>query len=120
LGAVFADRFDMSVVSARIASFSTEPANARAIGLWFSPGDAVRLVEAALGHDAPGHHVVWGVSANTRGPLPLEPGRRIGFQPQDDAEAWAPRFGEDAIREALASDRAAAGAFTDAEHPLGG
>jgi uronate dehydrogenase len=120
LGAVFAARFSLTIVSARIASFSPAPANARAIGLWFSPADAVRLVEAALRCDLPGHHIVWGVSANTRGFLPLDPGRRIGFEPQDDAEAWAHLFDDHLIAEELADHRLAAGAFTDDRHPLGG
>ena len=33
--------------------------------------------------------MVWAVSANTRGWASLEAGRRIGFEPVDDAEAFA-------------------------------
>lgn len=120
LASVFADRFGMTVVSARIASFAPEPANARAVGLWFSPDDAARMALAVAVLDRPGHHVVWGVSANTRGPLPLGPGRAIGFEPRDDAERFAARFAESDIRAALADDRLAAGGFVDDDHPLGG
>lgn len=120
LGAVYADRYDMTIVSARIASYAPEPANPRAIGLWFSPGDATRLVEAVAALDGAGHHVIWGVSANTRGPLPLQPGRDLGFDPRDDAEAWAHRFTQSDIDAALADARLAADAFVDAGHPLGG
>ncbi len=120
LGAVFADRYELSVVSARIASFAEQPANPRAIGLWLSPDDAARLTEAACAHHEPGHRVMWGVSANTRGPLPLEAGYAIGFAPRDDAERWALSFDAEAIDRALADDRFAADAFIDDAHPLGG
>nr|WP_269779414.1 NAD(P)-dependent oxidoreductase [Propioniciclava soli] len=86
---VYADRFGLSAVSARIASYGPQPANVRALAMWLSPGDAARLVAAALTWDGPGHAVVWGVSANTRSPLDPEPGRAIGYHPLDDAEAHA-------------------------------
>lgn len=120
LGAVFAERWEMSVVSARIASFALRPANPRAIGLWLSPDDAARMVEAACARTVPGHRVVWGVSANTRGPLPRGAGRAIGFDPRDDAEAWAGDFSAEDIETALHDDRLAADAFIDRAHPLGG
>jgi uronate dehydrogenase len=33
-----------------------------------------------------------GISANTRAWWDLEPGRRLGYEPQDDAEAYADRI----------------------------
>ena len=42
-------------------------------------------MEAAL-TAPPGNHVVWGVSANSRRTVSLEPGRAIGYEPRDDAE----------------------------------
>jgi uronate dehydrogenase len=35
--------------------------------------------------------VLYGVSANTRGWWDLAPGRALGYEPQDDAEAFADR-----------------------------
>jgi nucleoside-diphosphate-sugar epimerase len=86
LGDLYADRFGMRIVSARIMTFEDRPHTARARSTWLSPGDFARLVEAAV-TVAPGNHVVWGVSSNTRRTVSLEPGRAIGFVPQDDAEA---------------------------------
>jgi uronate dehydrogenase len=86
LGDLYADRFGMRIVSARIMTFGDLPHTARARSTWLSAGDCFRLVEAAL--TAPvGNHVVWGVSANTRGTVDLGPGRAIGYEPKDDAEA---------------------------------
>jgi uronate dehydrogenase len=51
------------------------------------------MVEAALSTPAPGYAVLYGISANTRAWWDLEPGRRLGYEPQDDAEAYADRVG---------------------------
>ncbi|RIX28311.1 NAD-dependent epimerase/dehydratase family protein [Amnibacterium setariae] len=85
LGDLYADRFGMRIVSARIMTFGDRPHTARSRSTWLSPGDFARLVEAAIAVP-PGNHVVWGVSANARRTVDLEPGRAIGYEPQDDAE----------------------------------
>jgi len=116
LGSLYADRHGHVVVSARIMTSEPEPSTARSLGTWFSPDDAARLVEAALALDEPGHHVVWGVSRNTRCPVSHAAGEAIGFLARDDAEAWADRFDE---REKLAAARDVVGGPMAAE-PLGG
>ncbi|MGT2426641.1 NAD-dependent epimerase/dehydratase family protein [Amnibacterium kyonggiense] len=121
LGDLYADRFGMRIVSARIMTFGDRPHTARARSTWLSPGDFARLVEASL-TVPPGNHVVWGVSANARRTVDLAPGRAIGFDPQDDAEdhvdALAAELGlgsPDEIRP-VGSDPIG-GVFTT--HPLG-
>ncbi|MFC7596191.1 NAD-dependent epimerase/dehydratase family protein [Terrabacter sp. GCM10028922] len=89
LGALYAGRFGMTVVSARIMTFGDEPEAPRSLQSWLSGDDMARLVHAALTTEAAGHHVVWGVSRNTRRRVDLAPGLGIGFDPQDDAEAYA-------------------------------
>ena len=90
LGSLYADKFGMKVVSARIGTGGERPGNLRTLGSWLSPADSFRLVEAALSDaGAPGHHVVWAVSANTRGWANLDAGRAIGFEPRDNAEVFA-------------------------------
>lgn len=89
LGSLYADKYGMKVVSARIGTGGERPGNLRTLGSWLSPADSFRLVEATLNSlGAPGHHVVWAVSANTRGWANLDAGKRIGFEPQDDAEVF--------------------------------
>ena len=89
LGALYAGRFAMTVVSARIMTFGDGPVDPRSLQSWLSPADMTRLVIAALTTQAGGHHVVWGVSRNTRRRVDLTPGLVIGFDPRDDAEIHA-------------------------------
>lgn len=89
LGSLYADKFSMKVVSARIGTASDLPRNERSLSTWLSPDDAALLVQAAMNHlGMPGHHVVWGVSNNSEGWFNLGAGRRIGYFPQDNASAW--------------------------------
>ena len=47
------------------------------------------MFDAALTAAAPGCAVLYGISANTRRWWDLEPGRRLGYEPVDDAEEFA-------------------------------
>ncbi|KQV73974.1 hypothetical protein ASC61_02550 [Aeromicrobium sp. Root344] len=86
---LYADRRGISSVALRIGSFRERPTSVRELSTWLSPDDAVRMVDAAIRTTAPGFHVLYGVSANTRGWWDLGPGRALGYDPQDDAEAYA-------------------------------
>jgi uronate dehydrogenase len=85
LGSVFADRFGMTIVSARLTTYGRQPQGERGLAQWLSTGDMARLIEAVIVRDEPGHHIVWAVSDNAPGWFPLGPGRAIGFEPLDDA-----------------------------------
>lgn len=87
LGGLFADRFGMTIVSARIGAFGEQPSTRRALRLWTSADDFARFVLAAHDLDAPGHQVAWAVSRNRDTPADLGAGARIGFHPVDDAGA---------------------------------
>jgi uronate dehydrogenase len=86
---LYVDRFSLDAVAMRIGTFAEAPETVRQLSTWLSPADAVRMVDAAITTPAPGYVVVHGVSSNTRGWWDLEPGRSIGFDPQDDAEEHA-------------------------------
>lgn len=88
---LYADRYGLDAVACRIGSFLEQPRSARALSTWLSPDDAVRMVDAALTAPSPGFAVLHGISANTRGWWDLEPGRRLGYEPLDDAEQYADR-----------------------------
>ena len=49
----------------------------------------MRMVDACLTTPDPGFAVIYGISANTRAWWDLEPGRALGYHPQDDAERYA-------------------------------
>ncbi len=89
LGSVYADRHAMSVVSARIGTLLDRPNGRRSLSTWLSFRDLARLIEAVAALEEPGHHVVWGVSRNTRAWFRPDAGERIGYYPEDDAEAFA-------------------------------
>ena len=89
LGALYAKRYGMDVISIRVLTCSAEPPDLRALSTWLSPDDAGRLFEACLTAEKPGYRVVYGVSANTRGGwVSLEGARALGYEPQDDAEVF--------------------------------
>ena len=116
LGALFAGRFAMTVVSARIMTFTDGPENPRSLQSWLSAADMTRLVIAALTTQAGGHHVVWGVSRNARRRVDLGPGLFIGFDPQDDAEIHAEAVER---RDPADAPRLLGGAFADDDYRLG-
>ncbi|MGH3509545.1 MAG: NAD-dependent epimerase/dehydratase family protein [Nocardioidaceae bacterium] len=86
---LYADRHGIDAIATRIGSFLDHPETRRNLSTWLSHDDAVRMFDAALTTPDPGFRVVYGISANTRGWWDLEPGRAIGYDPQDDAEQWA-------------------------------
>lgn len=86
---LFADRFGLDAVACRIGSMLPQPETTRHLSTWLSPDDCVRMVEAALTAPAPGFAIIYGISANRRAWWDLEPGRRLGYEPRDDAEHFA-------------------------------
>ncbi len=87
LGRLYADKFGLEVVALRIGTFEQRPRTARDLSTWLSPGDAGRLVRAALTGPVDGFLAVYGVSANKRAWWDLPPA--LGYAPVDDAEHYA-------------------------------
>jgi uronate dehydrogenase len=113
---LWADRTDIEAVICRIGSFAPRPRSRRALATWLSHGDCVRMTDAALTAPAPdGVAFLWGISANTRGWWDLEAGRRLGYHPQDDAEAWAHEVDESSSAPRTASDELLGGSFAEGE-----
>ena len=86
---LYADRHGIDAVACRIGSFLERPLTRRHLATWLSHDDCVRMVQAALEAQSPGFAVLYGISANTAAWWDLEPGRALGYEPRDDAEAWA-------------------------------
>lgn len=89
LGRLYADKHGIECVCLRIGSWQAKPLNLRMLSTWLSPRDGVHLIQRAL--EAPDIHfeIVYGASANDRGWWENPGGARIGFAPQDNAEAFA-------------------------------
>jgi hypothetical protein len=114
LGALYSRRHGMDVICVRILACVELPWNVRILSAWLSPDDAGRLFDACLTAPSPGYRVIFGVSANTRGGwVSLDEARALGYEPRDDAEAYAPQV--------LAEAAAAGGPVTIPEYRyLGG
>jgi hypothetical protein len=90
MAAMYHYRYGLDAICVRILSCFPRPANVRMLSTWLSPDDTGRLFEACLTTERPGFRVIFGVSANTRGGwVSLAEARALGYQPQDDAEAYA-------------------------------
>ncbi|SEB52556.1 NAD dependent epimerase/dehydratase family protein [Paramicrobacterium humi] len=111
LGSMYADRYGMTVVSARICAFSDDPESGLGPQTWFAPADAARLIEAVHALDRPGHHIVWGVSATGADALEVAEGQGIGFHPAERAAVSA--------SSALAPDTRLAGPAAEARNMPG-
>ena len=124
LGQLYADRFGLEVVSLRIGTCLDRPRNQRELATWLSPGDAARLLSASLSGEVRGHVIAYGVSANTRAWWDLSTARKLGYEPQDDAETFVddlPNEGRRRPRTGVAPPPAperVGGSFTSI--PLGG
>lgn len=108
LGSLYHDKFGLRVACLRIGTAIERPLQTRHLSTWLSPGDLTRLVKACLTSPELGFAIVYGVSANTRGWWDLEAGRRLGYEPEDDAEAYA---GE--VEDAPVGDRQGGPLFTE-------
>jgi uronate dehydrogenase len=90
LAALYHHRYGLDTICIRILSCFERPPTVRALATWLSPDDAGRLFEACLVTPRPGFRVIFGVSANTRGGwVSLDEARALGYEPRDDAEAYA-------------------------------
>lgn len=89
LGRLYADKHGMEVVCLRIGSFQARPRETRQLSTWISHGDMVRLVITALETPDIGFEVFYGVSRNTRSFWDNRRAHALGYEPEDNAEAWA-------------------------------
>ena len=90
LASLYHHRYGLDAICVRILTCTERPENPRALSTWLSPDDAGRLFEACLSAPRPGFRVIFGVSANTRGGwVSLNEACALGYEPADDAEAYA-------------------------------
>ncbi|MBV8030459.1 MAG: NAD(P)-dependent oxidoreductase [Betaproteobacteria bacterium] len=89
LGSLYADKYGMEMFMIRIGNVNPKPIDKRRLSIWFSPRDLAQLV--SLGIEKPGikFEIVYGVSGNKRSWYDNSNAYRLGYTPQDDAEAWA-------------------------------
>jgi len=89
LGSLYADKYGMEMFMIRIGNVNPVPIDKRRLSIWFSPRDLAQLV--SIGIDKPGikFEIVYGISGNKRAWYDNANAFRLGYKPQDDAEAYA-------------------------------
>ena len=89
LAALYAYKHGIKAFCLRIGSCLEKPNNHRALSTWLSHGDCERLVRIGLTADYL-FEIVYGQSRNTRAWWDNANAYRLGYDPQDDAEKFAP------------------------------
>jgi uronate dehydrogenase len=87
----YANKHGIGAMCIRIGSCRAEPIDARMLATWQSHRDLCQLVEVGLSADFV-YEIVYGVSANPRSWWDNGNAERLGYRPQDSAEAWADRL----------------------------
>lgn len=88
-------RYGIETVCLRIGTAEPTPPDRRALASWISPRDLEQLVHCALQAPDVGCLVTYGMSRNTRAWWRCDDSwARLGYVPQDDAEAFAAEVAE--------------------------
>ncbi len=89
LGSLYADKYGLEVFCMRIGNVNVAPPDKRRLSIWISPRDLAHLV--CMGIESPQlrFEIVYGVSGNRRSWYDNANAKRLGYQPQDDAEQFA-------------------------------
>ncbi|HEV8259671.1 MAG TPA: NAD(P)-dependent oxidoreductase, partial [Burkholderiales bacterium] len=89
LGSLYVDKYGMQVFCMRIGNVNLAPADKRRLSIWISPRDFAQLVKIGVEHPDIRFEIVYGVSGNQRSWYDNSNAERLGYRPQDDAEAYA-------------------------------
>jgi uronate dehydrogenase len=92
LARYYFDRHGIESACLRIGSAQPEPLDLRMLHTWISPRDLSELVRCCLFAQPLGCTVVWGVSGNQQAWWSNAQASHLGYQPQDDAEAFRERL----------------------------
>ena len=92
LGRLYADKFSVEFVGVRIGTLLDRPKNVRHLSTWLSHRDCGEAFVAAMTARVDRFATFYAVSHNARRFWDLEAGRRLGFEPVDDAERFADEF----------------------------
>ena len=92
MASLYWDRYAIESVCLRIGTATPSPPDRRALSTWISLPDLARLVRCALTAPDVGFLVAYGMSRNTQAFWNTDAAwQRLGFEPQDNAEVFAPQ-----------------------------
>lgn len=114
MGRMYWDKHSVENVNLRIGSCFPMPADNRMLSTWLSYADLARLVERCVLAERTGHAVIWACSDNPASFWGDDHRARIGWAPQDTAEAY-----RDDVQGILAdpvSERYQGGGYTAIEY----
>jgi len=103
VAALYAYKHGIRSLCLRIGSCQPKPDNRRALSTWQSYGDFARLIQVGLTADYV-HEIAYGVSRNTRSWWDNSAAYRLGYDPQDNAEVYAPEVETIALATELARE----------------
>ena len=86
VGAYFADKFGLRVMSIRIGNVGFAPIDKRRLSIWLHPEDLFRLCRIGLEHPDMHHAIVYGESLNERSWWDNRTAYRLGYAPKHRAE----------------------------------
>ena len=86
LGALYADKHGIGVLSIRIGNVDDVPVDKRRLSIWIHPEDLAQLVRIGLEHPAVHCDVVYGASNNERSWWDNGTAERLGYRPKHRAE----------------------------------
>jgi uronate dehydrogenase len=95
LGALYAYKHGLGVLSIRIGNIDDRPVDARRLSIWLKPEDLVQLIRIGLEHPDIRYEVVYGASDNARGWWDNSNAHRLGYRPTGVGE----KFAVEAIRD---------------------
>lgn len=86
VGAMFADKHGIGVLSIRIGNVGEKPIDKRRLAIWLHPEDLVQLMRIGLEHPGLRYEVVYGMSSNERAWWDNTRAYELGYQPRHRAE----------------------------------
>jgi uronate dehydrogenase len=114
MGRMYWDKHGVENINLRIGSCQPKPLDRRMLSTWLSYPDLTRLIECSVLAEKVGHAVIWGQSNNPTGYWGEDHRARIGWAPQDNAEAWRAEL--EGITADPVSERYQGGAYTAIEY----
>jgi uronate dehydrogenase len=89
LGAFYAEKFGLRVLSLRIGNFGDTPIDERRLAIWLHPDDLVQLCRIGLEHPELKCEIMYGASDNTRAWWDNSVAHRFGYRPKHKSEDFA-------------------------------
>jgi uronate dehydrogenase len=89
VGALYAYKHGIGVLSIRIGNFGDRPLDERRLSIWLKPADLVSLIRIGLERPQLVYEVVYGMSDNERAWWDNSRARALGYKPEGKSEAFA-------------------------------